>query len=150
MTTALGIHHVTGIARELLELVATEGADARGHWAGGSVPAEHAMHGVHSVTLWEHSREPTEQALVESLGYRKVGSEDTTTRFAIDGGGASQFVDVRVVGGFLAPVGGAEVIHHVAFRVADDAGELERRARVVKLGMHPTPVIDRDSDVVTS
>jgi glyoxalase family protein len=127
-----------------LELVATESADARGHWSGGSVPAEHAIHGVHSVTLWEHSLELTETALVEGLGFRKVATEDTSTRFAIGDGGASKIVDVRVVGGFLAPVGGAGVIHHVAFRAEHDAAELELRGAVVGLGMHPTPVIDRE------
>ncbi|MEO5816968.1 MAG: hypothetical protein ABIT20_16995 [Gemmatimonadaceae bacterium] len=158
MTTAFGIHHVTGIARDAqqnvdffvtngvghtapsrrfgesviafkdrdglqLELVATESADARGSWSGGSVPTEHAIHGVHSVTLWEHSLDLTEQVLVEGLGFRKIATEDTTTRFAIGDGGASKVVDVRVVGGFLAPVGGAGVIHHVAFR-AEPGGVL--------------------------
>ncbi len=127
-----------------LELVATESANARGYWSGGSVPAEHAIHGVHSVTLWEHSLEVTEQALVSGLGFHKGSTEDTTTRFVIGDGGASKIIDVRVVGGFLGPVDGAGTIHHVAFRVENDAAELELRDAVVDLGMHPTPVIDRE------
>lgn len=126
-----------------LELVATDAADGRGAWNGGSVPPEHAIHGVHSVTLWEHSLEGTEQALVAGLGFRRVDTEDTTTRFVVGDGGASKIVDVRVVGGFLAPVGGAGVIHHVAFRAESDAAELALRETVVGLGMQPTPVIDR-------
>ncbi|MDB4889073.1 MAG: Glyoxalase/bleomycin resistance protein/dioxygenase [Gemmatimonadetes bacterium] len=127
-----------------LDLVATESADGRGHWSGGSVPAEHAIHGVHSVTLWEHSLERTEQVLVNGLGFSKLSTEDTTTRFVIGDGGASRIVDVRVVGGFLAPIGGAGTIHHVAFRAENDAAELELRNTVIGLGMHPTPVIDRE------
>ena len=127
-----------------LELVATESADARGSWSDGAVPAEHAIHGVHSVTLWLHSLEPTERVLVDGLGFRKESTEDTTTRFAIGEGGASRIVDARVIGGFLAPMGGAGTIHHVAFRAADDATELELRNTVIALGMHPTPVIDRE------
>jgi glyoxalase family protein len=127
-----------------LELVATESADLRGSWSGGSVPAEHAIHGVHSVTLWEHTLELTERALVDGLGFRKESTEDTTTRFVIQEGGASKIVDVRVVGGFLAPMGGAGTIHHVAFRAESDAAELELRNTVVGLGMHPTSVIDRE------
>jgi len=127
-----------------LELVATESADDRGSWSGSSVPAEQAIHGVHSVTLWEHSLERTEQVLVNGLGFRREWTEDTTTRFVIGKGGASEIVDVRVVGGFLAPVGGAGTIHHVAFRAESDATELDLRSTVVGLGMHPTPVIDRE------
>ena len=126
-----------------LELVATESVNARGSWSGGSVPSEHAIHGVHSVTLWEHSLERTEQVLVDGLGFKKIAMEDTTTRYAIGDGGASKIVDVRVVGGFLGPVGGAGVIHHVAFRAEDDAAELALRETVIGLGMHPTQVIDR-------
>ena len=127
-----------------LELVATESAERRGAWTGGTVPAEHAIHGVYSVTLWEHSLDDTEHALVDGLGFRRVATEDTTTRFAIGDGGASKIVDVRVVGGFLAPLGGAGTIHHVAFRAATDAAELELSETVVGLGMDATPVIDRE------
>ncbi|MEO8336757.1 MAG: ring-cleaving dioxygenase [bacterium] len=126
-----------------LELVATESAERRGAWTGATTPAEHAIHGVHSVTLWEHSLEQTERALVKGLGFRSAATEGTTTRFEIGDGGASKIVDVRVVGGFLAPVGGAGVIHHVAFRAEDDASALVLRDTMIELGMHPTPVIDR-------
>ena len=127
-----------------LELVATESAETRGYWSGSSVPAEHAIHGVHSVTLWEHSLAVTEQTLVNGLGFTRLSTEDTTTRFIIGDGGASKIVDVRVVGGFLAPLGGAGTIHHVAFRVENDDAELALRNTVVDLGMHPTAVIDRE------
>jgi glyoxalase family protein len=127
-----------------LELVATESAETRGSWSGGTVPAEHAIHGVHSVTLWEHSLDRTEHVLVAALGFRRVATEDTTTRFAIGDGGASKIVDIRVVGGFLAPLGGAGTIHHVAFRTESDATELDLRQIITGLDLHPTPVVDRE------
>ena len=127
-----------------LELVATESAEQRGAWSGASIPSEHAIHGVHSVTLWEHSLDHTEHVLVDGLGFRRVATDDSTTRFAIGDGGASKIVDVRVVGGFLAPVGGAGTIHHVAFRAESDATELDLRATIVGLDLQPTPVIDRE------
>jgi glyoxalase family protein len=34
-------------------------------------------------------------------------------------------------------------VHHVAFRVADDAEQLAVRQRVAEVGIQPTPVIDR-------
>ncbi len=71
-------------------------------------------------------------------------SEDgTTRRFAVGDGGPGTIVDVRSVGGFVRGAGGAGTVHHVAWRVADDAGQLAVREQVVKAGMSPTPVIDR-------
>jgi glyoxalase family protein len=107
-----------------LELVATESADARRSWNGGTVPAEHAIHGLFGVTLWEHSLEGTERVLADVFGFRQTGFEGTTARFTAGDGGAGTIVDVRVVGGFLAPVGGTGTVHHVAFRAEGDAEEL--------------------------
>jgi catechol 2,3-dioxygenase-like lactoylglutathione lyase family enzyme len=126
-----------------LELVASDTAHARRVWSGGSVPAEHAIHGVHSVTLWEHSVVATERVLVEALGFRRITTEDNTTRFATGDGGAGTIVDVREVGGFLAPISGVGTVHHVAFRAESDEEELAMRQKVGELGLHATPVIDR-------
>jgi glyoxalase family protein len=71
-------------------------------------------------------------------------TEEGTTRFLIAEGGPSRVVDVREVGGFLAPIGGSGTVHHVAFRAADDASELSLRGTVAELGLSPTPVIDRE------
>ena len=125
-----------------LELVATNSAATRGSWTGATIPAEHAIHGIHSVTMWEHSLERTAGVLV-AMGFRKAATEDGSTRFEIGEGGASRIVDVRAVGGFLAPAGGAGTVHHVAFRTATDDTELQLRERMIALGLHPTPVIDR-------
>jgi glyoxalase family protein len=40
-------------------------------------------------------------------------------------------------------VPGAGTIHHVAFRAADDADQLDWRERMLAAGMQVTPVIDR-------
>lgn len=126
-----------------LAVVAVERARERPSWHGATVPPEHAIHGLHSVTLWEHSLDVTEQALVAGLGFRNSATEDSTTRFTIGEGGPSHIVDVRVVGGFLAPMTGAGTVHHVAFRCATDPDEVSMRERMIALAMHPTPVIDR-------
>ncbi len=50
-----------------------------------------------------------------------------------------------MVGATLAPRGsdGAGTIHHIAFRVADDASELEMRERLTARGNHVSDVRDR-------
>jgi hypothetical protein len=52
-------------------------------------------------------------------------------------------VDIRSVGGFPEGVVSVGTVHHVAWRVADDAAQLAVREQVVRAGLQPTPVIDR-------
>ena len=127
-----------------VELVASEGAGERAGWGGASgIPAEHAIRGFHSVTCWVEEGGPTEEVLVDVLGFRLVGEQGSVRRFAVGDGGPGALVDVRAVGGFLRALGGAGTVHHVAFTVADDEAELELRERVVDAGLDATPVRDR-------
>src|SRR5207247_7675328 len=86
----------------------------------------------------------TERVLGDSLGFRPVSEHDTTRRLAVGDGGPVAIVDVRSVGGFVRGAGGAGTVHHVAWRVPDDAGQLGMRERVTQAGLEPTPVIDRN------
>jgi catechol 2,3-dioxygenase-like lactoylglutathione lyase family enzyme len=128
----------------MLEIVAHPGAEARP--ARGDAPGiarEHAIHGFHGVTLWVEQGDDTERVLVDTLGFRQVSEDGTTRRFAVGDGGPGTIVDVRSVGGFVRGAGGAGTVHHVAWRVPDDATQLQVREQVTNAGLHPTPVIDR-------
>jgi glyoxalase family protein len=65
-------------------------------------------------------------------------------RYAGGDGGPGTLVDLRVADSADRGLGGAGTVHHVAWRAADDAAELDVRGRVEALGLHPTPVIDRN------
>jgi len=122
----------------MLELVAHPTAEARAAWAGApGIGADQAIRGFHSVTLWEEKHDPTEKLLVETLGFRPVGEEETTRRYAAGDGGAGTVVNVRAIGGFPSGAGGAGIVHHVAFRAADDAAQLTIREQVVAAGPRP-------------
>ncbi|PYP41912.1 MAG: hypothetical protein DMD43_04730, partial [Gemmatimonadetes bacterium] len=128
----------------MLELVADPRADARPAWGKApGIPREHAIHGFHSVTIWVEDGAATGRVLVDTLGMRPVGEAGSTRRFAAGDGGPGTLVDVRSTGGFVAGAGGAGTVHHVAWRVADDAAQLAARERVIRAGLNPTPVIDR-------
>jgi predicted esterase/catechol 2,3-dioxygenase-like lactoylglutathione lyase family enzyme len=129
----------------MLELVGDAGAEARPAWgeAPGIAP-EHAIHGFHGVTIWAAQGDDTERVLVDTLGFRAVHEDGSTRRFAVGDGGPGTLVDVRSVGGFVRGAGGAGTVHHVAWRVPDDAAQLQMRERVTKAGLEPTPVIDRN------
>ena len=128
----------------LLEIVAHPGAETRPAWDGApGIPGAHAIHGFHAATLWVERGDDTERVLVETLGFRALREDDGVRRFAVGDGGPGTLVDVRTVGGFLQGSGGAGTVHHIAFRVADDAAQLAMRARVGEAGLQATPVIDR-------
>ena len=129
----------------MLELVGDAGAEARGAWGEApGIPREHAIHGFHGVTIWAERGDDTERVLVDTLGFRAVHEDGSTRRFAVGDGGPGTLVDVRSVGGFVRGAGGAGTVHHVAWRVPDDAAQLQMRERVTKAGLDPTPVIDRN------
>ncbi len=129
----------------MLELVGHPAAESRPAWGGApGIGAEHAIHGFHAATLWVERWEPTEQVLVEALGFRLVAEDGSTRRYAAGEGGPGRLVDVRAVGGFTRGASGAGTVHHVAFAVTDDEAQLALRAQVAEAGLHPTPVIDRN------
>lgn len=128
----------------LLEIVGAPGAEARSGWDGApGISPEHALRGFHSVTLWAERGEATEALLLGTMGFRPIGEVGGSRRFAAGDGGTGTLVNVRSVGGFPAGVGGVGTVHHVAFRVADDAAELAVRGQVLAAGFEATPVIDR-------
>jgi predicted esterase/catechol 2,3-dioxygenase-like lactoylglutathione lyase family enzyme len=129
----------------MLEIVAHPKADARRGWDGApGISREHALRGVHTVTLWEESGDDTERLLVDTLGFRPLREEEGTRRYTTGEGEPGSLVDVRTIGGFPNAVGGAGTVHHVAWSVADDAVQLDVRQRVLEAGFEPTPVIDRN------
>jgi glyoxalase family protein len=57
--------------------------------------------------------------------------------------GAEQRKDLRETPTAHRGAWGTGSVHHIAWRVDDEAHQLEVRARVTEEGAHPTPVIDR-------
>lgn len=127
----------------LVELVGTAGAAARAPWAVGPVPAEHAIRGVHGVTIWEDGERGTAAFLEQALGLARAGEEENRTRYVAEGDGIGGVVDLRRAPGFWAGSGGVGTVHHVAFRARDDAEQRADREHLGGLGAVVTPVIDR-------
>lgn len=124
-----------------LELVATQRAGEG--WGAGTVPATHAIRGVHGVTLWVEALEPSAQFLTRALGFRNVGAEGSINRFETGAGGGGAICDVRVATGFWAGTIGVGTVHHVAWRTPTDASQLAARDALVAAGAHVTAVRDR-------
>src|SRR3989449_2693745 len=129
----------------MLQLVGHAGVEPRPAWGEApGIPREHAIHGFHGVTIWAERGDDTERVLVDTLGFRAVSEDGTTRRFAVGDGGPGAIVDVRAVGGSGRGAGGGGTVHHVGWRIPDDAAQLGMREQVTQAGLEPTPVIDRN------
>ena len=124
-----------------LALVAGEPADCPAA-VGTESAAEMQVTGFHGARIVVRDPGPT-TALLTVLGYREIATENGWHRFAVGDGGSGRFLDLTAAPD--APRGrtGTGGIHHLAFRVTDDAHELAVRDAVIAAGRRPTPVIDR-------
>lgn len=107
------------------------------------VPPEHAIRGLHSVTLWEEGHELTSKLLVDHLGFRPTREQGSIYRFAASDAAPGGIVDLRVVPGLWTGTMGAGVVHHVAFRVPSEELQLIARERLAVAGFNITPQLDR-------
>ena len=102
----------------VIDLVASDG-DTRSGWDGvGDIPAEHAIRGLHSVTLTERLLDPTAAMLTQLLGMNSSGESPSAARFAMADGAAGALVDVSTNARQRGLQAGGTV-HHIAFRAPD-------------------------------
>ena len=128
-----------------LVLALVETGDAREFtpWAGSPVPEALQIRGLHAVRLLEHDAAATIGFLVSTLGFAAVAEEDGWHRLALGDGGSGRFLDVKEHRDDRRGVWGTGSVHHVAWRVPDDATELRVQRRLLDADRRPTEVIDR-------
>lgn len=139
--TVLRLQEPDGLA---YDLVAADYAAALPGWAGGTVPAAHAIRGIHAVQLHERAQAGGDMLLTELFGFTAVGTEGDVTRFRAAGEpGLGRLVDLRRTSGADRGANGAGTVHHVAFRVTDDFHHAQVRAEVAARRIPVTEVVDR-------
>lgn len=126
-----------------LEIVGVA-ADERRGWTGADIPAEHALRGLHTAELSVRDAAATTRLLTDTMGYRHVRTEGNRSRFEAGPGGPGRYVDVIADPSRAGGRGGSGTIHHIAWRVADDADELAMQERLQQAGLHVSPVRDRN------
>ena len=62
--------------------------------ASPTFPAEHAVRGLHAITLSERQLDPSATMLTDLLGMSLAGEEGDRSRFGMAGGGSGALVDV--------------------------------------------------------
>lgn len=125
-----------------LELVAHGDPPVSQPWAGGPVPPEHGIGGVHSVTL-ASADPPATARLLTAMGFREVAREGERVRYAVAGGGPGALVDVLHPPGLPRGVVAAGTVHHVAWCTPSAEDQQAWRRRLDLLGITVTPVQDR-------
>lgn len=126
-----------------IALVATRDERDFAPWTKSAVPPEHQVRGLHSVRLWERDLALTTSFLIDVLGFHSMGESDGWHRFGVSDGGSGKHVDIREIPDAERGRWGVGGIHHVAWRVKDEADQLEIRERVQSAHRRPTEVIDR-------
>jgi glyoxalase family protein len=128
----------------LLELVASHPSGNVKPWTDGTVPPEHSLRGFHSVTGALDDAGNTAKLLTEVFGYQFAGEEGGRQRFQAAGSrDPGRLIDLLTLGGADRATGGVGSVHHIAFRASDDKEQLEWRERLIGLGYHVSPVMDR-------
>ena len=124
----------------LLELIASAHLDDVDFESG--VPGEFAIRAFHAPTLEVQKAKLTEQ-LLTAFGFDLIAEEEGRRRFALNQRSTSAHVDVieRPDGQFGEIAAGT--VHHIAFRAANEEEQLLWRRQLVDLGLHVTPVVDR-------
>jgi glyoxalase family protein len=127
-----------------VELIASKSPGSVQPWDDGPVPAEHILRGFHGVSAALDDTADTARLLTDTFGYRLVGEAGNRLRFAAAGeAGVGKTIDLVQMTGAQSGRLGAGSVHHIAFRAADDAQQLEWRKEVSRLGYGVSPVMDR-------
>ncbi|MGW1677302.1 ring-cleaving dioxygenase [Saccharopolyspora sp. NPDC002376] len=126
-----------------IALVAHPQGDPRDQWDTALVPGEHAIRGLHSVTMTVSQETATAATLVDDLGLKFLHQDGNRLRFAAGEGGPGALVDVRVAPDAPRGLVAGGTVHHVAWRVPDDATQLAWREELVGKGYEVTSILDR-------
>jgi glyoxalase family protein len=136
---AIAVQDPSGL---VIELVANP-HDTRAPWLGGGVEPEHAIRGIHSVTLVESSPDPTVALLTTSLNFTVVAEAPGRMRLAARRDEPGTLMEILVDP--RAPTGrnGLGTVHHVAMAIAEGEEQVRLREDLVRRGLHVTAVLDR-------
>jgi glyoxalase family protein len=126
----------------VIDLVASVG-DQRSGWDGvAAIPTEHAVRGLHAITLSEEQLDPSATMLTDLLGMTLTGEDKGRSRFGMSDGGPGALVDVfSGVRDRGLQAGGT--VHHVAFRAPDLETMTGWQHELMARGVQVTQILDR-------
>jgi glyoxalase family protein len=127
-----------------LALVGIADAENEPGWSNEDIRSEHAIRGLHGVTLLLDSAQKTAAILTDVFGFREVAREGSVIRFAAVGDAKGSVVDIYEAAGVPRGHQGRGSVHHIAFRAADEAKQAQMTEKLIRShGRHPTEQKDR-------
>jgi len=126
-------------------LVESEEALARTFtpWDSSAVPVNWQIRGLDGARLRERDLETTASFLTSVLGFSLAGVENGWHRYGVAGGGSGKYVDLQDAPRAPRGAWGIGSVHHLAWRVDDEAHQRDVRDAIEQAGRRPTAVIDR-------
>ncbi len=114
-------------------------------WKASSIPTEHQIRGLYTAQVRVALLPPTERVLTEILGFRKIAEQGNWHRYVIGTPGEWGYGYLDVESRADLPPGrwGRGGMHHIAWRTQDDAHLEALREELQRIGLSPTPIIDR-------
>jgi catechol 2,3-dioxygenase-like lactoylglutathione lyase family enzyme len=137
--TYIALRDPDGVVLELVETA----ADPRPGWSNGEIPIGHAVRGFHHATLSLEGYERTADLLTDALGFTRQREEGNRFRFVTGAGEAGTIIDLHCEPDRMHGTMGVGVVHHIAFRAANNAEQIALRDVLRDKGSDVTPVIDR-------
>lgn len=125
-----------------IELVANDMDDRTG-WTYGQVPQEYSIKGFYGATLDLRSHKETEKLLTGFMNYKFIGQEGNRYRYGT-AGRPGDIVDIVVNPSGNRGMQSAGTVHHIAFRTANAASQLEIQKLLMENGYQTTEVKDRN------
>ena len=101
-------------------------------WSNGDIPPEHAIRGLHGVTLLLDSAPKTAAVLTDVFGFQEVGREGSMIRFGAADDVKGSAVDIHEAAGTPRHHQGRGSVHHIAFRAADDAQQAQMSEKLIR------------------
>jgi glyoxalase family protein len=127
-----------------IALIASKYPDDRKPWTTPDVTITAATKGFHSVTLTLKSIKPTAAILTDIFGYELKEQEGNRYRYITPASPTAAAVDLIEAPLEARGVNNGGTNHHVAFRVPNEAVQMEFREKILSKGHHITPKINRD------
>jgi len=127
-----------------LELIIPSNPDNRKGYETAEVKADAATKGFYNTTLTLNNIQATAKILTDIFGYKLAAQEGNRYRYTIDTIETANVIDLVELPTEERGLGANGTVHHVAFRVKDDAAQMALREKIVAAGLQITPQIDRN------
>ena len=127
-----------------INLIVPKKNDDRKPWETTEVTKDNATKGFHNVTLMVNKKDDTEKLLIDIFGYEYDSNEGNRHRYVTDSVLNASIIDIIESPDGKRGNNAGGTNHHVAFRVKDEATQLEFREKLVREYLQVTPKINRD------